>query len=318
MAPQELITMITKTPEFEDTLPNGQKTIRTLGVERFERNMKLIRSAKEQTGYSMMVAIVGRAGSGKTIAVQSYVDGFEIQSHTGLRPVIKVKVDPRSTARALTTNILLALNEQPRGRNQQELAQQGAHVLVANDIQILIVDEADWLTADSFDLLRRIHDNSGCPVVLVGLPSLLSVIRTHEKFISRVGMVVRFPVSTKDEWIKTILPNLVFPHWQYDLSNAQDRALGEWIFQIVGPSLRRLRHLVTLASCVADHDGIERITKNEIEEVRSFTPDAPGSDADDTEQEMGEYERISMARREAKKKRGGKSQIKGQDESESI
>jgi AAA domain len=304
------ITMTTKTPEFEDTLPKGQKPIQTQGVIHFERCMKLVRSAKEKTGYSMMCAITGRAGSGKTIAVQSYVDGFEIQSHTGLRPVIKVKVDPRSTARALTTNILVALNEQPRGKNQQELAHQVAHVLVANDIQILIVDEADWLTADSFDLLRRIHDNSGCPVVLVGLPSLLGVIRTQEKFSSRVGMVVKFPVPTKDEWINTILPNLVFPLWQFDPSNPQDRALGEWTFHIVGPSLRRLRQLLTLASRVADYGGVERITKSEIEEVRTYTPDAPSSDANDTEPEMGEYERISMARHGAKKKKGGKSQTR--------
>jgi DNA transposition AAA+ family ATPase len=304
----KMTALIIRAPEFEDTLPKGQQPIRTVGVARFERNMKLVRSAKEQTGYSMMAAIVGRAGSGKTIAVQAYVDGFEIQSHTGLRPVIKVKVDPRSTARALTTNILIALSEQPRGGNQQELARQAAHALIANDIQILIVDEADWLTVDSFDLLRRIHDSSGCPVVLVGLPTLLDIIRTQEKFSSRVGMVYPFPVPTEDELINTILPNLVFPHWRFDPSYAQDRALGKRIFQIVGPSFRRLRQLLTLASRVADHDGLERITADVIEEVTNYIPDAPCSDSGDIQQELGEYEKISVARHNAKRKKDGNLQ----------
>ena len=172
----------------EDRLPAGQAPIQTTGVKFLGRFMKVIIDSKVNTGYSTMGVITGNAGIGKTIAIQAFVDGFEPRSHTGLPAVVKVKVKPDSTPKAVAADILASLSEKPRGHNRYELADEVAVAIVRNDLILLIVDEADRLNAASFDLLRHIHDKTGCPIVLVGLPDILKVIGRQEKFASRVGM----------------------------------------------------------------------------------------------------------------------------------
>ncbi len=42
-----------------------------------------------------------------------------------------------------------------------------------NDLKLIIVDEADRLNEDSFEVLRHLFDKTGCPILLVDLPSIL-------------------------------------------------------------------------------------------------------------------------------------------------
>ena len=48
-----------------------------------------------------------------------------------------------------------------------------AATIERNDLKLIIVDEADRLNEDSFEVLRHLFDKTGCPILLVDLPSIL-------------------------------------------------------------------------------------------------------------------------------------------------
>ncbi len=55
----------------------------------------------------------------------------------------------------------------------KSIAAESAAAIERNDLKLLIVDEADRLNEDSFAMLRHLYDKTGCPILLVDLPSIL-------------------------------------------------------------------------------------------------------------------------------------------------
>ena len=53
------------------------------------------------------------------------------------------------------------------------IAAEVAAAIERNDLKLIIVDEADRLNEDSFEVLRHLFDKTGCPILLVDLPSIL-------------------------------------------------------------------------------------------------------------------------------------------------
>jgi DNA transposition AAA+ family ATPase len=202
---------MTTSPFAEDHLPEGQSVIETKNVKRCRSFMQLITDPERRS--PTMGVITGLAGVGKTIALQHYLDSLALHTQTALPTAIKIKVMPRSTPRALTKTILDCLLEKPRGRNIYEMADEVATALERNYIRLLAVDEADRLNEDSFEVLRHLFDKTGCRIVLVGLPNILSVIDRHEKFSSRVGLRMSFIPLDLEEVLDIILPKLVFPNF---------------------------------------------------------------------------------------------------------
>lgn len=248
----------------EDELPSGQSLIETTNLRRFHGGANLL--LDPGCRYPTMATTVGPAGSGKTISVQSFLRDLPLRDLTGLPAAVGVKVRPRSTPKTLTEDIVAALEEKVKGTTSFKLATEAVEIIKRNDLKLLIIDEADWLSADSFDVLRHIHDRSGCPVLLVGLPRLLSVIDAQEKFSSRIGLRLQFSPPPVEEVLNTILPGLVFPHWQFDPDEAGDRDLGEYIWRAVHPSLRKLRNLLQIASLRVQEMGEERISQATIDQ----------------------------------------------------
>jgi DNA transposition AAA+ family ATPase len=295
---------MTTTPFAEDHLPHGQPVIETKNVKRCRSFLRLITDPERRS--PTMGVITGRAGVGKTIASQHYLDSLAPQAHTALPTAIKIKVMPRSTPRALAKTILDSLLEKSRGRNIYEMADEVATAIERNAIHLLIVDEADRLNEDSFDVLRHLFDKTGCRVVLVGLPTILSVIERHEKFSSRVGLRMSFTPLQVEEVLDLVLPQLVFPHWTYDPDKPSDRAMGATIWHKVNPSLRNLHSLLSTASQMARDETAPSITPDIMHEASLWMVTQPEhakaktSSAEPTEQ--GTYERISQARQDAKAK----------------
>jgi len=294
----------------EDHLPPGQEPIETSNVRRFKAFTGLIINSRQR--YPMMGVVTGDAGVGKTVSIQAYVDTMEPRTHTGLPAAIRVKVKPRSTSKALAVDIVSTLKDRPRGRNIYEVADEAAAAIMRNDLELLFVDEADRLQEDSFEVLRHLFDKTGCPIVVVGLPSILSVIDRHEKFASRVGLRMSFLPLELEEVLDTVLPGLVFPHWEFDPHNEADRAMGERIWQMVSPSLRKLRNLLQIASRIAGACDAPRITSDIINEAFQWSATredrhrfAQGieSQADDPQSQAGEFERESERRHEGKRRR---------------
>lgn len=153
-----------------------------------------------------------------------------------------------------------------------------AQAIRRNDLDLVVVDEGDWLNVDSFELLRHIFDRTGCPIVVVGLPRILRVIKRHEKFVSRIGLHMEFLPLTQEEVLTTVLPALTLPLWQYHADNPSDQEMGAQLWQRVCPSLRKLRVVLQYASQIACARGAERITAQILAEALQLIliPQLPG------------------------------------------
>lgn len=305
-----MINDVLKNIDFAaDWLPPGQEPIITSSVKRFKAFCDLI--TDQDKGYPIMGLIIGDAGLGKTISIKVYLDGLESRLHTSLPSVIKVEVKPRSTPKALSLDIVAALKDQSRGGNIYQVSDGAVEAIIRNDLKCLFVDEGNRLDDDSFDVLRYIFDKSGCPIVVVGLPSIESVIDRHEKFKSRVGLRMEFLPLKHEEIQDVVLPNLVFRCWQFDPEDEEDRSMGELICDRVGGSFRKLRNLLQVASQMARHYDAPRITPDMIGDAFKWTAsieDRHRHKKKTEESKVGEHERRAEARQEAKrrKKRGDK------------
>ncbi len=297
---------MTTNPFAEDHLPEGQPVIETKNVRRCRSFMRLITDPRRRS--PTMGVITGLAGVGKTIATQYYLDSLAPHAQTALPTAIKVKVMPRSTPRALAKTILDSLLEKSRGSNIYEIADEAAEAIERNYISLLVVDEADRLNEDSFEVLRHLFDKTGCRIVLVGLPNILSVIERHQKFSSRVGLRMPFVPLELKEVLEVILPQLVFPCWNYNPELPSDRQLGETIWHKVNPSLRNLTTLLATASQMATDEQFPSITSDLIDEAyiwmmtqqEQYYTDTPNPP---TETEAkGPHEHASEERHKAKEK----------------
>ena len=110
-----------------------------------------------------IAVIVGDAGTGKTTALRRY----EAESHSAFL----IEVDPSFTKNTLVNEIARALGVDAKG---------GMTVVIGRIVEtlkerdaVLIIDEADYLSDSSLELVRRIiNDKARTGIVLAGLPRL--------------------------------------------------------------------------------------------------------------------------------------------------
>lgn len=291
----------------EDHLPDGQKTIQTTNVKRSKAFIQLLTDPERRK--PKMGLITGLPGMGKTIAAQDYLDNLAPHAHTALPIAIKIKVKPRSTPLALAKVIMDGLQEKYRGNTIFEIADEAAAAIERNDLKLIIVDEADRLNEDSFEVLRHLFDKTGCPILLVGLPSIHRVIDRHEQFSSRVGPRMQFKPLELEEILNVVLPQLVFPRWTYDPQREADRLMGEAIWSKVNPSLRNLTNLLDLAGQTAKALNQPTITQACIDEAFQWLMTeedhyhARRKSAQKDKQAKGKHERASEERHEGKQQR---------------
>ena len=257
--------------DFENRLPAGQAPIVTTSVQRFQVYMQFLMQSREDTGYATMGVITGDAGVGKTIATQMYLQSLSPRAYTGFPACVCIKVSPRSTAKALAKQLIVTLNGEHAGHNVYDMEAVAVETIRRNDLDLILVDEGDWLNVESFELLRHIFDRTGCPIVIVGLPRIMRVINRHEKFSSRVGIHMEFLPLTQEEVLTTVLPALTLPYWQYQADDPADREMGITLWQRVCPSFRKLRVVLQYASQTARARKAERITSNILTEALQLT-----------------------------------------------
>ena len=162
-------------------------------------------------------------------------------------------------------DLLSAPHDRPKGQNVYQLADEAAAAIVRNDVELIIVDEADRLTAESFDILRHVHDKSGCRVVVVGLPELLSVIDSQEKFASRVALRMQFtPLAYRLKYSKECCLRWCFATGGTRRGSDRPR-YGRTHLDHSSPSLRKLRNLLQVADQGAGFRGQSLITRESID-----------------------------------------------------
>ncbi|NNJ13453.1 ATP-binding protein [Chloroflexales bacterium ZM16-3] len=292
--------------------PQRQPVIETSSVKRFWRSMKLALSLRNQydpkADDALIVPVYGKSGLGKTFAIRGFIDSISARTVTGLPQVITVVVKHRATPKGLVKQILHALGESPRGREYSDIVDEVIDAIQGHDISMFIFDEADRLDEETFECLRALVDETHRPMVLVGLPNILKIIRLHRKFKDRVAFGVPFEVLDTDEFLDVFLPKVVLPRWIYDASNDSDRAMGTFLWERTRPVLRRVRKVLNLASRIVLIDEEKSITQKHIEEAlkKILTDDDEDDDennvTEDEEERPGAHEDESNRRQDAKRK----------------
>jgi DNA transposition AAA+ family ATPase len=146
-----------------------------------------------------IAVIIGEAGTGKTTALRQY----EKESHSALL----IEVDPSFSQVTLMNEIARVLGVESKG-GMNAVVERVIEAMSGRDV-VLIVDEADYLSDSSLELLRRvINDKAHTGVVLVGLPRLEYKIRNlrndHEQLQSRIGVMVKLGKLKKTDADKII------------------------------------------------------------------------------------------------------------------
>jgi DNA transposition AAA+ family ATPase len=298
--------MANSTEEGQElSLPAGQFAIETTNLKKFRMFTELLLNTSKR--YPTMGAATGVSGVGKTVAIDTFVSRQEPRTYTGLPGIIKVEVKPRSSSKTLAEQIVTALGYKPKGSNGPKLSDEAVRAIQSNSIDLLIVDEGDRLNDDSFEVLRDIYDRARCPILVVGLPDILRVIEKHEKFDSRVGLRMSFVKLDLEEALYTVLPQLVYPKWQFDSKNAADIEMGTQIWDRVKPSLRKLRDLLEIANQIAEIDDSPRITVDIVREASNWAAkrmkNEENSEIQNKNNQLGEHEERSEKRNAAKNRR---------------
>jgi hypothetical protein len=158
------------------------------------KNSKTIFEICEMVRIEKEIGIItGRAGIGKTYSLKEYArhrqDILIIEADITFTP--KVMIKEICTHLGIITG--LSLHDMFEGLVEK---------MKTMDI-MLIIDEAEHLPVRGIDILRRIHDRTGCGILICGLPQLLMRLKSlrgdYAYIFSRIGIGARLDAPTKKD-----------------------------------------------------------------------------------------------------------------------
>lgn len=60
------------------------------------------------------------------------------------------------------------------------------------ELDLMIVDEAERLNQQSLEMIRVVYDQTEVPIVLIGMMDIVSNHRSHKKFYRRIGIAYHY------------------------------------------------------------------------------------------------------------------------------
>jgi len=142
-----------------------------------------------EKGQMGMMLVWGYSGRGKTECARTYVtrnpNAVYIRAFEDWSPV------------NMLANICEKLNGMRPGRT--DIAKRIIIEEIDDSNKILLIDEADRLTIKHIEHLRDIHDDTSCPIVLIGEPSIYTQIKARVRIWRRFTRAVEFgPLQEED------------------------------------------------------------------------------------------------------------------------
>ncbi len=203
-----------------------------------------------------MGVIYGYPGIGKTEAVKHY--------HKLNQDTILFTADPSYSSSAVVKELASLAEVQPKGR-KFDIIKKIIERLEGKDTMVMI-DEAQFLRLDSFEILRRIHDATHCGIVFVGQPILDRQMRGREEeffaqIVSRIGIRVELE-----------MPNPADVDLLCDAAMVQDKGARAYLKKVLekrGASLRTVHKLMKLGLRVAMQKG-ESLNEDILRESSQF------------------------------------------------
>ncbi len=150
-----------------------------------------------------MLVLYGNSGIGKTRTITQWTEDNST--------AILVEVSPDFTFGSMLQEIAQEIGVHSTGKHY-EIRKRIVNKL-KNSNKVLIIDEAEYLTPKSLDILRRIHDKAQIPVVLVGMPALYHNIKSLRKGFEQIAnRMVSYNLGAPEDGdmekiVKTCMPN---------------------------------------------------------------------------------------------------------------
>ena len=118
---------------------------------------------------SSMGAVTAPAGCGKSMALKAMLGMNEFDR------AVYVVVKRFATVNALCRSLTRAVGEYSSPQSSSQLFDRIVGVLAESN-RLVIIDEAQYLDRVMLTMVRQLHDEAGCPVLLAGTPALRNVI----------------------------------------------------------------------------------------------------------------------------------------------
>lgn len=195
--------------------------------------------------------VIGEAGLGKTMALKEYA--------ARKSNVTLMEVDPTFTAKVMLQELCTLLGI-TAARNSHAMMTAIIDKLKGSD-RLLIVDEAELLSYKPLEILRRIHDKTGCAIVLAGMPKLRANLRgargEYKQLFSRIGLALdiktRLPAADIYMFCEAALGTDAFNERLYEVSKGNARRLNKL--------LRGVRRIAVINNVEVNEAIIERFAE---------------------------------------------------------
>lgn len=147
-----------------------------------------------------MGVVYGDPGVGKTYTAIHMVAKWQ---ERGYPKIIYTEVDVGSTPSGIAKKILKILADL-RPANAADTARIIENLTQEQELELIILDEAERLNRHSLDMVRSIYDRTGVPILLIGMTDILQKLRSHKKFYSRIGIAYCFKPLTFNQMTEYI------------------------------------------------------------------------------------------------------------------
>ncbi|WP_107987208.1 AAA family ATPase [Neisseria mucosa] len=188
------------------------------------------------------VVIYGQAGLGKTQAVKNYCEKNPAAILIEANPSFTALVLMRKLAAAAKVSTVGSLNDLFESVSDR----------LRDSGRLIVVDEAENLPLRALEIIRRLHDDTGCGLVLSGMPRLVANLRgKHGELVqlySRVSVALNLGDSMPDEELEEIA--------RAAMPEADDATIAELVKQSNG-NTRRMSKLMCGAVRTANKNGIK-------------------------------------------------------------
>lgn len=222
------------------------KFVQTKNVKGF---INLVQDLKNKPGNITKIGLVyGNAGLGKT-KTALYLS-FQFDS-------IYIRATNKMTTKWFLEELAKELDEIPRFFTA-DIFRQCVNVL-KNKPQMIIVDEIDYLLNDfkTIETLRDLHDETGIPIVLVGMSLAKHKLKKHTHLFDRISEIYQYTGFEYSD-IKQIVDEIS----EVDMTKEVISVIHQ-----KAKSFRKIVEMINTLENIALVNGIKLIDENIIQEV---------------------------------------------------
>ncbi len=172
--------------------------------------LKRLVEAEYRAAEPELTCIVGETGTGKTWIVRRFAFDYQrVETETGtLIPVLIANVPPKCSVKVLASTLLREMGSPlwNVGREEQ-LTFQLRTLLKKCGVRLIILNEANHLVDRGKerthylvgDWIKQTSELTGIPVVLVGIPRVLTLLKVNEQLADRVSRIITVEPFGVDE-----------------------------------------------------------------------------------------------------------------------